>query len=288
MGTSLVELAKYNFENLPLTGFYEVLGKRGTGKTTWIQYILTQAPMKSDGVFVVMVGSETVRKNWEDLIPSTHIHDACVNTLEHIKNRQNDLIRQFSKANLPFPDSLHVTLVLDDIASNKEIMRSRTIAYLASNSRHLHMRIFILAQYHCQIVSEVRNQFDMIFLLSTSDTKTINRIHAEYCSSLLLHVFKGAIAFVTDNHGLLILDNRLSSSDISKICFHAVIDPYPPARERLGHVDQWKFCSDFYSDPDDDRPTECHAADWKKKYEEIGRCKTIVHKSNVVIIRKAA
>lgn len=287
MGTTLVELGKYDFNELPTTGFYEILGKRGTGKTTWAQFILHESPMKKIGMFAVMAGSETVRKAWSHLVPATHIYDADVSALERLKERQNALIRKYTKADEPFPEELHVTLILDDVASNKSIMRSNTLSYLASNSRHLHMRIFILAQYHCQIISEVRNQFDMIFILSTSDTKTINRIHAEYCSSLPLHVFKGTLAFVTDAHGLLVLDNRVSSTDISKVCFHAVIDPYPPTLTRLGHPIQWEFFDEFYSDPDAVRPNDLYANEWKKKYDDVSRSKTIFHKSDTVIIRKS-
>ena len=153
MPSELVDIRTYDWTTLPACGFFEVLGKRGTGKTSWTQYILQFSPLKTTGSFVVMAGSETAKSSWATLVPPLFVHHPTIERLEKIKSVQNALVREHTRAGTPFPPHNMLTLVLDDVSSNKQIMRSPILAYLASNSRHLQMSIFILAQYHCQIVA---------------------------------------------------------------------------------------------------------------------------------------
>ena len=75
MLTELVDVQPYHWSTLPPCGFFEVLGKRGTGKTTWTQHILQSSPHKSSGLFVVMAGSETAKQVGAAGIFCTHMNN---------------------------------------------------------------------------------------------------------------------------------------------------------------------------------------------------------------------
>jgi hypothetical protein len=283
MFTELVDVNAYNWDTLPACGFFEVLGKRGTGKTTWTQYILQSSPTRNTGNFIVMAGSETAKSSWSKIVHPIFVVDPDLKYLENLRDTQNTIVRKYQKSGEPFPSDRKITLVLDDVSSNKKLMRSQILSYLASNSRHLEMSIFVLAQYHCQIVTEVRNQFDQVFMLSTSDTKSIVRLHAEYCSGVDFRIFKHVLGHVTQDHGMLIIDNQATSSQIDSICFYATMDTYPPPLVRLGPEDVWDFGEDYYCDEHATRPDAAMADAWQQNQEEH---LVVTDRKGKLIIRK--
>lgn len=286
MLTELVDIRPYCWAKLPPCGFFEVLGKRGTGKTTWTQFILQFSPTQTTGMFVVIAGSETAKNSWSQIVHPVYIHDPDIARLESIRDTQNALVRIHNKANTPFPDAMKLTLIFDDVSSNKKLMRSNILAYLASNSRHLQMSIYILAQYHCQIVTEVRNQFDYVFVLATSDDKSVRRIHSEYCSVVDLRVFRHVLSHVTQDHGMLVVNNQCTDSSINEVCFHSSMPIYPPPLKPLGSKEAREFAQTHYRDEDDARPDEDIASEWDDKHRHKPN-HVIVDRKGKLIIRKA-
>jgi len=287
MLTELVDVRAYDWSYLPACGFFEVLGKRGTGKTSWTQYVLQSSPSRDTGNFIVMAGSETAKSSWAKIVHSIFIVDPDLKYLETLRDTQNELVRKYAKSGETFPLSRQVTIVFDDVSSNKKLMRSQILSYLASNSRHLQMSIYVLAQYHCQIVTEVRNQFDLVFMLSTSDTKSIVRIHAEYCSGVDFRIFKHVLSHVTQNFGMLVINNQSTSAHIDSICFHAAMDSYPPVLEQLGSSEVWEFGDAYYRDEHATRPDEVAADEWQKNQEDPMTHHVITDRKGKLIIRKA-
>lgn len=286
MFTELVDVASYDWADLPPCGFFEVLGKRGTGKTTWTQYILQHSPSRFTGNFIVMAGSETAKSSWSKVVHPIFVVDADLQYLEKLRDTQNELVRQYARSGEPVPACRQVTLVLDDVSSNKKLMRSQILSYLASNSRHLQMSIYVLAQYHCQIVTEVRNQFDLVFMLSTSDTKSIVRLHSEFCSGVDIRIFKHILAHVTQDYGMLVINNQATSTQIDSICFHATMPTYPPVIERLGPSEVWEFGEDYYYDEHSTRPDTLTADEWQRTQEEQQAHLVITDRKGKLIIRK--
>lgn len=257
-----VDVHEFSFSSLPDTGFYEVLGKRGTGKTTWTKYILQFSKYAKTGIFVVMCGSETIKESWAQVVHPMYIQDASVQYLEKLRDDRNAVVKKRKKQN-ELQDVEHVTLVLDDVASNRKIMRSGILSYLACNSRHLHMSIFILAQFHCQVPPEVRNQNDYIFMLSTSDRKSIKRIYEEYASCSNERIFRALLTFCTSDHGLFVVNNSSSGNDLSDICSTAKIENYEALEfVKLGAPEMWAFADSMYIDVDTIVPSVEHANEW--------------------------
>jgi hypothetical protein len=275
VSTENIDVCEFSFSTLPETGFYEVLGKRGTGKTTWTKYILQFSKYAKTGMFIVMCGSETIKETWSDIVHPMYIQDASVQYLESLKNDRNNLMRKKKKKDLLESD--HVTLILDDVASNKKIMKSAILTYLACNSRHLHMSIFILAQYHCQLSTEVRNQNDFIFMLATSDRKSIKRIYEEYASCANERIFRALLTFCTSDHGLFVVNNQISGNNITKICSTAKITNYNDLEfERLGAPKMLEFADSMYIDVDTVIPSVEDAQEWFHYKSEHDNDNTII------------
>lgn len=285
MFTELVDVNTYDWSKLPACGFFEVLGKRGTGKTSWTQYILQFSPIRNSGNFIVMGGSETAKSSWSKVVHPIFVIDPDLKYLENLRDTQNEIVRKYQKSGEPFPTANQVTLVLDDVSSNKKLMRSQILSYLASNSRHLQMSIYILAQYHCQIVTEVRNQFDLVFMLSTSDTKSIVRLHSEFCSGVDFRIFKHILGHVTQDFGMMVINNQATSIQIDSICFHAKMETYPPMLERLGPDAVWEFGNDYYCDENESRPDQEMADEWQKSQDDQQTHHVVTDRKGKLIIR---
>jgi len=287
MLSELIDITAYDWDGMPPCGFFEVLGKRGTGKTSWTQYITQFSPTRSVGTFVVVAGSETAKASWSKIVHPIFVYDPEIQALEKICDTQSAIVKGFHREGTPVPPDRHVTVVLDDVSSNKKLMRSQVISSMASNSRHLNMSVFILVQYHCQIVSEVRNQFDTVFMLNTADKRSIERVHAEYCSVVDLRVFKHVMGHVTKDFGMLVIDNRSTDPDIKTICFYASMASYPPVIERLGAPELWEWCEDHYGDPDEPRPDPEDADEWEQSsYDPQKTSHTITDRRGRLTIRK--
>ena len=245
MNHSNLDLVFYNFNTLPTSGFFLLLGKRGTGKTTYAQWIATFSNYKQIGIYCAIVGSEAVKQAWETIIPDIYIYDPpmAIDFLKRLRHIQNQAIMNAKAQNTEFNPELHVTLFMDDVASIPSIMKCPELAYLASNSRHLQTTIFITSQHIHQIPSQVRGQFDMIMSLATSSMKNIKVLHEEYASGIDVRTFKHIIAVATEDRGIMILDNTKSSTVATDVCFYARIDPYPPTLVRLGHPDLWSYAA---------------------------------------------
>ena len=282
MLTELVDILAFDWSSLPRCGFFEILGKRGTGKTTWAQFALQHSPTRTTGNFIIMCGSEVAKTSWSKIVHPLFIYDVSETHLEGLRDTQNEAVKQHTKLQSPVPENRHITLILDDVASNKKLMRSQILAYLASNSRHLQMCIYVLAQYHCQIVTEVRNQFDMVFMLNTQDTKSITRIHSEYCSSIDLRIFRHVLNHITKDFGMLVIDNQSASTCTNEICFYAKMAEYPPLLEPLGCRDGWDFGQAHHWDESVTRPNTEEADTWSQQQNDV----VITDKKGKLIIRK--
>jgi hypothetical protein len=178
-----------------------------------------------------------------------------------------------------------MTIILDDVSSDKKLMRSQILSYLASNSRHLQMSIFVLAQYHCQIVTEVRNQFDMVFLLNTSDSKSIVRLHAEFCSGLNYRIFKHVLGHVTQNFGMMIINNQATSIQMEDVCFTSRMPTYPPILEKLGPAAIWDYGHGYYCDENATRPDRATADNWQKDQDDHQTHHVVTDRVGKLIIR---
>jgi hypothetical protein len=286
MLTELVDVQPYDWHRLPSCGFFEVLGKRGTGKTTWTQYLQQFSASKDTGMFIVMAGSETVKEAWSTLVHPIFIVDPNIKYLETLKDTQNEVVRRHQKSgNKIFPPEQHITLIMDDVSSNKKLMRSHILSYFASNSRHLHMSIFILAQYHCQIVSEVRNQFDIVFALSTSDQKSVVRLHSEYCSCVDLRIFKHILTYVTRDFGMLVIDNQNTSGNVSEVCLYGRMTTYPPDLQKLGSPLARIHGDNHYCEVDQQRPSLMDAEDWTKVQDDAKKNMIVNDRQGKLILR---
>lgn len=99
--------------------------------------------------------------------------------------------------------------------------------------------------------------------------KSINRLHAEYCSCVDIRTFRYILSHVTQKYGALVIDNQCTSSVLTDVCKYNRIDPYPPVLDRLGSDTLWMYANDHYISQYDERPNEAVAEKWADENKVI-------------------
>lgn len=247
--STVIDVQPFKNHKMPDSGFILYLGKRGTGKSTLAMYMSRFWKHARSGMAIAMCGSESVKNDWTHVIPKLFTVDISTEYIETMLEQQNELVRKYEQLNVAFPAYHEKLIILDDVASSKAFMRSKAFIYMASNSRHLHLTTFVLAQYLFQVPAECRNQFDLVFSMNTNNRRNITTLHSEYANSVSLRVFRSVLTTVTENYGVLCIDNRKNTSNISDVCSYTRA-PYPIAHVRVGSDALWQYSKKHYLDID--------------------------------------
>lgn len=141
-----------------------VTGKSGSGKTNTIVHLLSTEELLKDKFDYVYLF--TAVKPDDDLIKPLKIHKSCI--FENFKERDvitiMDKLEKYIKSN-GFEKCPSVLMIFDDILSNKDFLKSKTLTKLAVANRHMNITYFVLSQYYKKVPAIVRTnaKFLMFF-----------------------------------------------------------------------------------------------------------------------------
>ena len=270
--TSL-KIRQFDFNVLSsMFGLYLILGKRDTGKTTWCRYMNTFIPSSMNGIVIVVTQNEKLKLDWAQYVPILYIFypDDC-DILDQVRNITNNIMFAAERNNLG--DSVWadntITIILDDVGT-ENIMKFKSLRDLAATGRHCYVNVFILAQYFIQVPTQVRTQFDYIFMMQTFSDRNIKMLHKEYISMIDMTTFKALISTATSNYGTLVLKTGARTAHVEDVCFFARIPPSEVgAKVRFGKKEQWEF-SDRYYFEHSNRVDLCHAKNpWSTQQADV-------------------
>lgn len=236
-------------------GFYGILGKRNTGKTTYCRWLSSYLRSSREGVVIVIVDNSKIRDQWAQFVPKTHIYTADeFMVLEQVQKIQNDVHHSAQLHQLVDQQTdvykLSVTIILDDVGAHPKVMNSSALKNLAATGRHVHTNTFVLLQHLKQAPPQVRSQFQAVFMLQCSSFDTIKTIHREFVSMVNFEEFKVVLASATQNYGILVINcDSKASMTIQDVCKFAEISNLQHLQTvQLGKRSQWEFCNDNYVD----------------------------------------
>ena len=114
-----------------------------------------------------------------------------------------------------------IMLVMDDCMSSKGTwVKDQNILELFFNGRHHHVSFILTMQYAVGIPPEMRSNFDYIFLLAEDFISNQKRLYEHYAGMFpSFDIFKQVFAEVTQNYGVMVINNRIHSSNITDKVF---------------------------------------------------------------------
>ena len=221
-GGSQLRLKKFKIEDMVDHATIAMIAKRASGKSYLTREILYHK--RSIPSSVVISRTEKLNRFYGEFVADSFIYDNFdTDILSKIYSRQakcNEDNKNRIKEGKKEKDD-RIMLVMDDCMSSKGTwVKDQNILELFFNGRHHHVSFILTMQYAVGIPPEMRSNFDYIFLLAEDFISNQKRLYEHYAGMFpSFDIFKQVFAEVTQNYGVMVINNRLRSTDIKKKVF---------------------------------------------------------------------
>ena len=219
-------LQEFDFGKMASNSTCAIIGKRRSGKTTWLRFIATKiARIMEIDRFLAVAGNKDNACEWKEIFPCLFVHEkeTAIETLKAIRDYQDKKVSKYRQRHEAIPRKYRLLLVIDDMASSMKFMKHELVKDIFSNGRHYGLTILMSLQYLHQLETTNRSQLDYVLLLHNRNEKTLKKIHEEYVHGDF-RTFKHVMAAATENRGCLFIDNVSSNSEVNNICKYKYID----------------------------------------------------------------
>tara|TARA_B100001248_G_C27393520_1_gene463904 strand:+ start:2276 stop:3157 length:882 start_codon:yes stop_codon:yes gene_type:complete len=221
-GGSQLRLKKFRIDKMVDHATIAMIAKRASGKSYLTREILYH---KRDlPTAVVISRTEKLNRFYGDFIADSFIYDNFdTEILTKIYQRQakcnGDNKNRLAEGKKEKDD--RIMLVMDDCMSSKGTwVKDQNILELFFNGRHHHVSFILTMQYAVGIPPEMRSNFDYIFLLAEDFISNQKRLYEHYAGMFpSFDIFKQVFAEVTQNYGVMVINNRIHSSNITDKVF---------------------------------------------------------------------
>lgn len=219
------------------------VGKRNTGKSTLIVDLLHQYK-DSIPCAVVVSGSEEGNGFYRKFIPNVMIYNEYdPDIIRRLVKRQKKIMKRAEAGEKVNPN---VLLILDDVAYDKGIFRSKEIRYSAYCGRHIAITVIIAVQFLVDIPPDIRTNIDLVFCLRENILTNKERLYKFFFGIFPdFHTFNQALLACTNNFECIVCDNTARSNNISECIYWYKAPLYEPFR--FGHPEFWKIAEKHYN-----------------------------------------
>ena len=221
-GASRLQLKKFPIHKMAEYCTIAMIAKRASGKSYLTREILYH---KKDLPAVTVISkTEKLNKFYGDFCPDSYIFDKYEpEILTKVYERQAKLNEDNSERKKEGKKSKddRLMLIMDDCMSSKgEWLKDPLILELFFNGRHHHISFILTMKYSLGIPPELRSNFDYIFLLAEDFTSNRKRLYEHYAGMFpTFGIFEEVFAEVTQNYGIMVIDNRVHSRNIADKVF---------------------------------------------------------------------
>lgn len=216
-----------------------MLAKRASGKSWVCRAILKHFTYLPGGL--IISPTERMSSFYGKFFPQTYIHyEYSSDVLDSLLKRQRDMINKsiihYKRGKKVDPRAF---LLMDDcLASKGTWMKDPGIMEMFFNGRHYQLIFILTMQYPLGITPEMRSNFDYIFLLADNFKSNRKRLYDHYAGVFdTQRVFEKVFEQLTENFGCMVIVNRGSEKDLSKVIFRYKAPP--PTKELFNGSQQF-------------------------------------------------
>jgi hypothetical protein len=268
-GANKLQIKRFNIQTMAPHCTIAMIAKRATGKSFLTREIMFQK--RNIGSAVAISRTEKLNSFYSEFIPNSYIYpEYSSDILSRIYERQSQ-INEDNKDRIKLgkrkkDDTL--MLIMDDCMSSKGTwLKDPNILELFFNGRHHHISFILTMQYSVGIPPELRSNFDYIFLLAEDKINNRKRLYEHYAGIFpTFDIFQQVFSQVTDNYGVLVIDNRIQSKNITDKIFWYKAKEVPPFK--VGNSKFHKFHDKTYDD------------NWDRKIESSNPFELVASKKN--------
>lgn len=246
-GGSQLRLKKFNIKDMCEHATIAMIAKRASGKSYLTREILYHK--RDIPTAVVVSKTEKLNKFYGEFIPDSYIfEDFDTSILSRIYQRQSKLnednILRRKEGKKEKDD--RIMLVMDDCMSSKgQWVKDQTISELFFNGRHYKVSYILTMQFSLGIPPEFRSNIDYIFLLAEDIISNQKRLYDHFAGMFpTFDIFKQVFTEITQNYGIMVINNRVHSTNISEKVFWYKAKQVP--KFKLGSDKYLKFHKKYY------------------------------------------
>lgn len=218
-GGSRLQLKRFPIEKMQEHCTIAMIAKRASGKSYLTREILYHK--RKLPATVVISRTEKLNRFYGEFCPDSYIYDEFdTEILTNIYARQSKLNHDNEsrkKEGKKMKDD-RLMLIMDDCMSSKgDWLKDPQILELFFNGRHHHLSFILTMQFSLGIPPELRSNFDYIFLLAEDFPSNRKRLYEHYAGMFPnLSMFEQVFTEITDNYGVMVIDNRVHSKNIAE------------------------------------------------------------------------
>ena len=221
-GATRLPIKKFNINEMVDHCTIAMIAKRATGKSFLTREIMYQK--KNIASCIAISRTEKLNSFYSEFVPDSYIYsEYSSDILSRIYERQSqineDNKRRAKDGKTKKDDSL--MLIMDDCMSSKGTwLKDPNILELFFNGRHHHMSFILTMQYSVGIPPEMRSNFDYVFLLAEDTISNRKRLYEHYAGMFpTFDIFQQVFSDITENYGIMVIDNRVHSKNITDKVF---------------------------------------------------------------------
>ena len=228
-GGELLQLNKFDLNQLVKDdrGDYmnpriAIIAKSGSGKS-WvirdIMYYIQDIPCG-----VVIAPTDKMTGFYNDFLPPSYIHhEYKEDIIPRLLQRQKAILEKNKNRvkNGKKPIDPRCFLIMDDCMSSKHLwLKDPNVLSIFNEGRHYQITFILAMQYSLGIQPELRSNFDYIFLLGEDFVNNRKKLYEHYAGMFPTRsLFDQVFTQVTDDYGVMAINNRLRTSKIRKKVF---------------------------------------------------------------------
>ena len=235
-------LKKFDLSTVPKHFVMLAIGRRRSGKTTAILSLMKAFKNRYDFA-VVFCGSLATCEEYQRVVPPSFVHKEWdVKLVESMVARQER--KRESKQKVE-----DILLVMDDLAFNPSIFKSKVMKRLFYNGRHVHIGLVFTLQYIMDLDTSFRTNVDVCICLREQIQANRERYYKYFFGQFpTQRAFNMALDACTENYGALVTANNLTiSNEINQSVFW-MRAPREVPDSRLGNPMLWAMDEQAYED----------------------------------------
>ena len=161
-------------------------------------------------------------------------------------------------------------MIMDDVLYDPKFVKDAEMRNIFFNGRHLRTAFFLLIQYSLGIPPALRSNIDYVFILREPNMSNRKKLYEHYAGIFPnFSMFDETLDKVTENFGVLVIDNTSQSSELEDCVFWYRAVDRPPFR--FGAQGFWDYSRHNFDTKHRDREDDGLGKDGKKKQFHISR-----------------
>jgi hypothetical protein len=270
-GATKIQIRKFELSKMCDHATICLIAKRATGKSFLVKEMMYHK--RNIPTIIAISKTEKLNSFYSEFIPDSYIYsDFNTDILTRLFKRQSRIIednKMRDKEGKKKKDG-SVMLIMDDCLSVKGWTRDSNILELFYNGRHSLISFILTIQYAVGIPPDLRSNFDYIFLLAEDAVSSRKKLYDHYAGMFpTFDIFQQVFNDLTDNYGVMVIDNRIHSKNLTDKVFWYKAKKVPTFK-----VGSNKF-KDFHNTKYDEL--------WDKKIEIFDPI-NLMKKSNIKLI----